>query len=72
MTLNRMIGPASEHAMPAWIKRTAIGDILSRIGLNAAPVELHFMQPAVAGGHALSRHASAGLDEAERGYGLRI
>jgi len=48
MTLNRMIGPASEHAMPAWIKRTAIGDILSRIGLNAAPVELHFMQPAVA------------------------
>jgi hypothetical protein len=30
------------------------------------------MQPAVAGGHAIGRHASAGLDEAERGYGLRI
>jgi hypothetical protein len=28
--------------------------------------------PAVAGDHALGRHASAGLDEAERGYGLRI
>src|SRR5262249_13834904 len=30
MTLNRLIGPASEHAMPAWIKRTAIGDILKQ------------------------------------------
>jgi hypothetical protein len=23
MTLNRLIKPASEHAMPAWIERTA-------------------------------------------------
>lgn len=28
MTLNRLISPCSEHAMPAWIKRTALGDIL--------------------------------------------
>jgi hypothetical protein len=30
MTLNRLIGPASEHAMPAWMKRTALGDILKQ------------------------------------------
>ena len=30
MTLNRLIKPASEHAMPAWIKRTALGDILKQ------------------------------------------
>ena len=28
MTLNRLIHPASEHAMPDWIRRTALGDIL--------------------------------------------
>lgn len=28
MTLNRLIEPASEHAMPAWIRRTALADIL--------------------------------------------
>lgn len=28
MTLNRLIAPASEHAMPAWIRRTALDDIL--------------------------------------------
>jgi hypothetical protein len=27
MTLNRLIHPSSEHAMPDWIRRTAIGDI---------------------------------------------
>ena len=30
MTLNRLIKPASEHAMPAWIKRTALGDIVKQ------------------------------------------
>ena len=29
MTLNRLICPLSEHAMPDWIRRTAMGDILS-------------------------------------------
>jgi transposase len=29
MTLNRLIAPASEHAMPAWIRRTALADILA-------------------------------------------
>jgi transposase len=29
MTLNRLIQPASEHAMPAWIRRTALADILA-------------------------------------------
>jgi hypothetical protein len=28
MTLNRLIFPLSEHAMPDWIERTALGDIL--------------------------------------------
>lgn len=28
MTLNRLIAPCSEHAMPAWVERTALGDIL--------------------------------------------
>jgi transposase len=28
MTLNRLICPASEHAMPDWVRRTAISDIL--------------------------------------------
>jgi hypothetical protein len=28
MTLNRLIHPASEHAMPGWMRRTALGDIL--------------------------------------------
>ena len=29
MTLNRLICPFSEHAMPDWIRRTALGDILN-------------------------------------------
>jgi transposase len=28
MTLNRLIGPRSEHAMPDWIRNTALSDIL--------------------------------------------
>jgi transposase len=28
MTLNRLIAPCSEHAMPAWIRRTALADLL--------------------------------------------
>jgi len=28
MTLNRLVQPASEHAMPDWIQRTALADIL--------------------------------------------
>jgi transposase len=27
MVLNRLIAPASEHAMPAWLRRTALGDL---------------------------------------------
>ena len=30
MTLNRLIFPVSEHAMPDWIRRTALGDILQQ------------------------------------------
>ncbi|HEX2715655.1 MAG TPA: IS1634 family transposase, partial [Candidatus Acidoferrales bacterium] len=30
MTLNRLICPRSEHAMPDWIRRTALGDILQK------------------------------------------
>jgi transposase len=28
MVMNRLIHPASEHAMPDWIRRTALGDLL--------------------------------------------
>ena len=28
MTLNRLVHPASEHAMPDWIRRTALADLL--------------------------------------------
>src|SRR5499427_10575999 len=28
MVLNRLIAPASEHAMPDWMRRTALGDLL--------------------------------------------
>ena len=28
MTLNRLVSPASEHAMPDWIRRTALADML--------------------------------------------
>ena len=28
MVMNRLIAPASEHAMPAWMRRTALGDLL--------------------------------------------
>ena len=28
MTLNRLIAPCAEHAMPAWIQRTALADLL--------------------------------------------
>jgi transposase len=30
MTLNRLVSPLSEHAMPDWIRRTAMGDILGK------------------------------------------
>jgi transposase len=30
MTLNRLIYPTSEHAMPAWIRRTALDDLLGQ------------------------------------------
>ena len=35
MTLNRLIHPSSEHAMPGWIRRTALGDIL---GVDFSPL----------------------------------
>ena len=28
MVMNRLIAPASEHAMPAWMRRTALGELL--------------------------------------------
>ncbi len=28
MVLNRLVAPSSEHAMPDWVRRTALGDIL--------------------------------------------
>jgi hypothetical protein len=43
MTLNRLIAPASEHAMPAWIRRTALADILG-ISFDALGAELQRSQ----------------------------
>ncbi len=28
MTINRLVAPSSEHAMPDWVRRTALGDLL--------------------------------------------
>jgi len=28
MTINRLVAPASEHAMPEWVRRTALADLL--------------------------------------------
>jgi transposase len=33
MVLNRLVAPCSEHAMPEWVERTALSDIL-RVDLN--------------------------------------
>jgi transposase len=40
MTLNRLIAPSSEHAMPAWVRRTALADILGADfeGLDEQPL----------------------------------
>jgi len=29
MTINRLVAPSSEHAMPEWVRRTALADILN-------------------------------------------
>jgi transposase len=40
MALNRLIAPSSEHAMPAWVRRTALADILGTDfeGLDEQPL----------------------------------
>jgi transposase len=49
MTLNRLIFPSSEHAMPDWIRRTALEDILktdfSRLDDNALYRHLDRLYP---------------------------
>ena len=49
MTLNRLIFPLSEHAMPDWMRRTAIGDILgedfSRLNEDALYRNLDKLHP---------------------------
>lgn len=49
MVLNRLIFPLSEHAMPDWIRRTAMGDILgvdfSQLGENALYRNLDRLHP---------------------------
>ena len=42
------------------------------VDLHAIAVELHLVQPAVAGGHVFGRHGAAGWDEAELGHDLRM
>jgi transposase len=44
MTLNRLIAPASEHAMPAWVRRTALADIL---GVDLAQLDEHSLYRAL-------------------------
>src|SRR6266849_9336877 len=38
MTLNRLVRPAAEHAMPDWIRRTALSDLLADLQKLAARV----------------------------------
>jgi transposase len=49
MTLNRLIFPLSEHAMPDWIRRTAMGDIVgvdfSQLDENALYRNLDRLHP---------------------------
>jgi len=49
MTLNRLISPLAEHAMPDWIRRTAMGDILgedfSRLNEDALYRNLDKLHP---------------------------
>jgi transposase len=44
MTLNRLIAPSSEHAMPAWVQRTALADIL---GVDFAQLDEHSLYRAL-------------------------
>jgi len=41
------------------------------VDLHTIAVELHLMQPAVAGGHFLGANGVAGRNKAERGHGLQ-
>jgi transposase len=41
MTLNRLIHPASENAMPAWIRRTALTDIVKQDFVDLAEDSLY-------------------------------
>ena len=41
MVLNRLIAPASEHAMPAWMRRTALADLLGTNFDNVAEDPLY-------------------------------
>jgi len=49
MTMNRLIDPGSEHAMPDWIRRTALADILgtdfSRLQEKALYLNLDRLHP---------------------------
>ena len=38
MVLNRLVAPCSEHAMPDWVRRTALGDILG-VDLRSSPMK---------------------------------
>jgi transposase len=63
MTLNRLIGPASEHAMPAWIKRTALAEILKQDFDDLAEDSLYRVLDAL---HAHCSAIEAELVERER------
>lgn len=41
MTLNRLIAPASEHAMPDWIRRTALADLVGETFETLGPQSLY-------------------------------
>jgi transposase len=43
MALNRLVNPSSEHAMPAWFARTAIGDLLGKAVATASDDRLYRM-----------------------------
>src|SRR5437870_3577802 len=69
MTLNRLIAPSSEHAMPDWIRRTALADIL---GVDFDGLEEDPLYHAIFAGNTQGRSTLATmLDRLRDRVGLR-
>jgi len=63
MTLNRLIAPASEHAMPDWIRRTALADLVGETFETLGPQPLYRQMDRL---HPLRARIESGLVARER------